>query len=65
MRNEASFFENQLLTYKQAAEYLSVCESYLRRLKAKGQIAYVAIGSRSVRFRVVSLNRWVEKREMT
>ncbi|MBI2579369.1 MAG: helix-turn-helix domain-containing protein [Candidatus Aenigmarchaeota archaeon] len=58
-------FENQLLNYKQAARYLSVSESYLRRLKGQGQIACVLVGSRAVRFRVSSLNRWIEKREMT
>lgn len=58
-------FENQLFNYKQAARYLSVSESYLRRLKSHGQIACVLVGSRAVRFRVGSLNRWIEKREMT
>ena len=64
MNNEVLLFENQLLTYKQAAKYLSVCESYLRRLKAEGRIPFVPIGVRGVRFRVVSLNRWIEKREI-
>lgn len=58
-------FENQLLSYKQAAQYLSVCESYLRRLKAKGNIPFVLVGDRAVRFRVSSLNQWVEEREVT
>lgn len=58
-------FENQLLNYKQAARYLSVSESYLRRLKGQGQVPCVLVGSRAVRFRVSSLNRWIEKREMT
>ncbi|MBI3556394.1 MAG: helix-turn-helix domain-containing protein [Deltaproteobacteria bacterium] len=62
---QAPIFENQLLSYSEAARYLSVSESYLRRLKALGQIACVLIGSRGVRFRVGSLNRWIEKREMT
>ena len=60
-----SFFENQLLNYKQAASYLSVSESYLRRLKSRGNVPHVFIGSRGVRFRVSSLNRWIEKREVT
>jgi excisionase family DNA binding protein len=60
-----SFFENQLLSYKQAARYLSVSESYLRRLKNKGRVPYVMVGDRGIRFRVSSLNRWIEKREMT
>ncbi len=58
------FFENQLLSYKQAAQYLSVSESYLRRLKSKGLVPCVLIGDRSVRFRVSSLNHWIEKREV-
>lgn len=62
---EIPFFENQLLTYSEAAKYLSISESYLRRLKAQKRIAFVPMGTRTVRFRVGSLNRWIEKREMT
>ena len=62
---EKQFIENQLLNYKQAAKYLSVSESYLRKLKAKGILPHVFIGSRGIRFRVNSLNRWIEKREVT
>lgn len=64
-RNGTKLFENQLLTYSETAIYLSISESYLRRLKAQKQIAYVPMGGRGVRFRVGSLNRWIEKREMT
>lgn len=59
-----TLFDNRLLSYSEAAEYLCISESYLRRLKAEGQIAYVPIGSRNVRFRIASLSRWIEKREM-
>lgn len=59
------FFDNRLLNYSEAAEYLSISESYLRRLKAENQISFVQIGSRGVRFRVASLNRFIEKKEMT
>ncbi len=62
---DPQFFENQLLTYKQAAQYLSVCESYLRRLKSKKLIPFVLVSDRGIRFRVSSLNRWIEKREVT
>lgn len=62
---EATFFENQLLSYSEAAKYLCISESYLRRLKAKKQIAFVPVGNRAVRFRVGSLNQWIERREMT
>ena len=60
-----TLFDNRLLNYSEAAEYLCVSESYLRRLKAEKQIAYVPMGNRGVRFRVASLNRWIERREMT
>ena len=62
---EVLISDNQLLSYAQAAKYLSVSESYLRRLKSKGHIPFVFIGSRGVRFRVSSLNRWIEKREVS
>jgi excisionase family DNA binding protein len=58
------FFENQLLSYKQAAQYLCISEPYLRRLKAKRQIPFVQLGLRGIRFRVSSLNHWIEKREI-
>jgi excisionase family DNA binding protein len=59
------FIENQLLNYQEAAKYLSVSESYLRKLKARGHVPHVYVGSRGVRFRVSSLNLWVDKREVT
>lgn len=58
-------FDNQLLNYKQAARYLAISEPYLRRLKSRGLIPCVLVGDRAVRFRVSSLNRWIEKRETT
>jgi excisionase family DNA binding protein len=61
---EIQFFENRLLSYSDAAKYLGVSESYLRRLKAKGQVPFVCVGNRAVRFRVSSLTRWIEKREV-
>lgn len=61
---ENTLFENQLLTYKQAAQYLSLSEPYLRKLKAREEIPYVAVGSRAVRFRVSSLDQWIEEREI-
>lgn len=57
-------FENQLLTYKQAAQYLSLSEPYLRKLKARGELPFVIVGGRAVRFRISSLNRWIEEREI-
>lgn len=60
-------FERLLLNYKQAACYLSVSEPYLRRLKARGRVPFVELGTgqrRAVRFNVKSLERWVESREI-
>ena len=57
-------FENQLINYEQAAQYLSVSVPYLRKLKRKGKIPFVPMGSRGVRFRVKSLSEWAEKREI-
>ena len=59
-----TFFENQLLTYKQAAQYLSLSEAYLRRLKRNGELPFVVVGGRAVRFRVCSLHQWIENREI-
>lgn len=56
-------FDNRLLSYKEAARFLRISEPYLRRLKQKGKVPFVKIG-RSVRFRLSSLNSWVEKREI-
>lgn len=59
----SQFFENQLLGYKGAAQYLQVSESYLRRLKSQGKIRFVSLG-RSIRFRVASLNAYIAEREI-
>jgi excisionase family DNA binding protein len=60
----SEFFENPLLSYKEAARYLGISEPYLRRLKSNGHISYVPIGRRGVRFKLSSLNSWVEEREV-
>lgn len=65
VESASSFIEKALLNYKQAARYLSVSEAYLRRLKARGKIPYVPMGDRGVRFRVRSLQAWVERREIS
>ena len=57
-------FDNQLLSYKQAAQYLCISEVYLRKLKAHGRMPFVSIGVRGVRFRVSSLNQWIREREI-
>ena len=53
-----------LISYKEAARYLRISEVYLRRLKAQGRVPYVPVGLRGVRFRLSSLNKWVEEREI-
>lgn len=58
------FFENQLVDYKKASQYLGISESYLRRLKSQGKVPYVTIGQRGVRFRISSLNKWITEREI-
>ena len=62
--HDKSLFDNQLLGYKQAAKYLAISEAYLRRLKSQGKIKWVSLGSRGVRFRVSSLNRFIDEREI-
>jgi excisionase family DNA binding protein len=64
--NGRSIIENsgKLLSYKEAARFLSISEPYLRRLKQKGKIPFVSISRRGVRFKLSSLNSWVEKREI-
>jgi excisionase family DNA binding protein len=57
-------FENQLLDYEQAAQYLSISVAYLRKLKSKGKIPFVALSERCIRFKVNSLNQWIERREI-
>ena len=69
MRDESQnenhlLFDNQLLTYKEAARYLSLSVPYLRRLKRRGEIPFVPFGARSIRFKLSSLNAWVKKREI-
>jgi len=64
-KDNEQFFENQLLTYKQAAQYLGISKPYLKRLKAQGLMPYVLVGDRAIRFRMSSLNRWIEDREIT
>lgn len=62
--NVANQVFDNLLSYKEAARYLSVSESYLRRLKRQGQIAFVLVGRRGVRFKLSSLKSWVDEREI-
>lgn len=57
-------FENQLLRYKQAAQFLGISVPYLRRLKSHGLVPWVQVGARAVRFCPQSLSQWVREREI-
>ena len=51
-----------LLTQSQAADYLSVCEKTLQRLKAAEEIKSVMIrGGSIIRFRRTDLDRFIEE----
>ncbi len=62
--NQSGMLIDNLMNYKQAAQYLSLSESYLRQLKSQGTLPYVLIGSRSIRFRRSSLDQWAQEREV-
>lgn len=53
-----------LLTVKQAAYYLGISERFLRQLKADGEIPFLVIGKRGVRFKISSLDKWIAEREI-
>lgn len=56
--------DNQLLTYTQASKYLGVSVRFLKARKSMGEIPFVPLGD-LVRFRVSSLNRWVQRKEVS
>ena len=65
---ENRLFDNQpvLLSYKQAAQFLGISETHLRRLKNDGHIKAVIIGYGTrpgVKFAVSDLLKWVEERK--
>jgi excisionase family DNA binding protein len=61
---DKTIIENQLLKYRQAAQYLGISESYLRRLKRMGKIKFVQVGKRAVRFSLGSLKAWIAREEI-
>lgn len=67
VKNEVLFFENRLLDYKGASQFLGISIRHLRNLKSTGEIKHVLIGSgeRGVRFRVASLMRFIDEREVS
>jgi excisionase family DNA binding protein len=52
-----------LLTIKEAAAYLGVCERTVRNLVERDGLAHVVISRRCVRFRRSTLDAWVDDRE--
>lgn len=53
--------KSSLLTYREVAAWLSISESYVRRLVMHRKIPIVKIG-RSVRFRPTDIEQWIERR---
>lgn len=53
----------KLLTYQELANYLSVSESYLRRLKMEEAIPYTKVG-RAVRFDRRMIDEWLDRRSV-
>ncbi len=60
---DKQIFENQLMNTKGAARYLGVSESLVRKMKARGELPFVVLSDRAIRFRLSTLNKWIEKRE--
>ena len=57
--------DDQLVTTQEAADILCVSKAFLERDRWAGpQIPYIQIGSRSVRYRIADLARYIEKRRM-
>jgi len=54
--------EQLLVTPREAAKMLSISISYLRELKAAGEIPFVPIGG--VRYDVADLRAFIEKKKM-
>lgn len=55
--------QSQLLTTQQAARHLNVSSAFLERDRWAGaRIPFVKIGSRSIRYRVSDLERYLESR---
>ena len=53
--------ERQLLTGPEAAERLAISHSTLRRLRARGDLPYVTVGRRGVRFRPEDIAIYIEQ----
>jgi excisionase family DNA binding protein len=60
--NETGFNGNQLLTYREAAKFLHICERSLWQLVKDGLMPCVRMG-RSVRFDVRDLRAYVDQQK--
>lgn len=54
---------SELFSYSQAAAYLGVSERMLRRLKAAGEIKFIKLGHRTVRFKPMDLRAYLSHRD--
>ena len=52
-----------LLTPPEAARALGICERTLWQLTRDGVIDSVRVGTRSIRYSVTTLEKWIEKQE--
>ena len=52
----------RLLTEREVADYLAISPETLRRLRYAGEIPYVPLGRRLVRYRREDLDRWLNER---
>ncbi|MFQ3291570.1 helix-turn-helix transcriptional regulator [Reinekea sp.] len=53
----------QLLTTKQAAEYLGLSAAFLEKDRWAGaKVPFVKLGSRSIRYRIADLETYIESR---
>ena len=53
-----------LLTEREAAKALAICERTLFTLRTSGEIPHVKIG-RSIRYYVADLHRWIAEKKTT
>jgi len=53
--------KSNLMTYKQAAEYLAISIKTLRGYKYQGRIAYIRYSHTAVKFRREDLDRFISK----
>lgn len=56
--------QQRLKKRKEAAAYLGISTAHLDRLKSRGEIEFVRIARKAVRFDEVSLERFVQERTM-